>query len=55
MIEKDGHEFYGARIFEGFSDVGRKNVIAKCILHHGDTPKQFMGCHKCSADEIPGE
>ena len=55
MNGKSGHEAYGADVFAEFCEFGSQNIIAKCIFHHGDTPKKYMEHHMCSPDDIPSE
>ena len=52
---KSDHEFYGADVFARFCEFGPQNIIAKCIFHHGDTPKIYMERHMCSEEAIPAE
>ena len=52
---KTGHESYGATLFARLCEFGLQNTFAQCILHHGDTPQEYMKSHMCSAEDIPNE
>ena len=52
---KADHEFSGAKWFAEFCEFGSQNPIVNDILHHGNTPQEYMNLHMCSEEDIPSE